>query len=413
MKNTLIIIKHEIITTLQKRSFWFLTFVFPAVILLLSVGLQAFGQQAIMEAEEAASDVQVQASLQSVGYVDEAGVIQELPVWLPEDFYTAYPDEAAAQAALQAGQINQYYLVPANFLEQGEYYLVDSNYNPLIGSTNAEIFDDILADNMAEAAPYGELLYNPTPSILGYSQAPEASLDEDSPATYFVPLAVMFIFFFVLTTSSGFMLSSVTKEKENRTAEILLVSIAPRSLMLGKVIGLGVVALLQMGIWLGGSLFGLDRASEVVEALQAISLPEGFVLWALAFFILGYFTYAAILGAVGTLVPNAREGGQFTFLALLPLMIPIWFNVTFTESPDGPFSVFLSMFPLTAPTSMLTRMVATEVPLWQTLLSLLGLALAAYLFVLLAARLFRADTLLSSDSLSFKRLVRVVRKQGA
>jgi ABC-2 type transport system permease protein len=224
-----------------------------------------------------------------------------------------------------------------------------------------------------------------------------------------VPFAALFIFFFVITTSSGFMLQSVSKEKENRTVEILLLSLRPRDLMLGKVVGLGVVALLQMAIWLGGSLFALDRSATLGIA-ASVELPPGFVAWALAYFVLGYLLYASALGAIGALAPSAREGTQFTFIALLPLMIPLWLSTAFSESPNGTLATLFSLFPLTAPTSMITRMAAGPVPVEQLLVGLAGLAVTTYVFVLLAARFFRADTLLSSNALNWRRIVAELRR---
>jgi ABC-2 type transport system permease protein len=183
--------------------------------------------------------------------------------------------------------------------------------------------------------------------------------------------------------------------------------------MLGKVIGLGAIALFQMSIWFGGSLLTLKNSNVLFSLASTYILPTGFIFWAILFFILGYFLYASILGSIGVLAPNAREGGQFTFIAILPLLIPLWFNYSFTESPNGPVSVFLSLFPLTAPSSMITRLTTGNVPLWHLLLSLTGLFVTTYLFILLASRLFRADNLLSNDSLSWSKLFRKIRGKAS
>jgi ABC-2 type transport system permease protein len=111
------------------------------------------------------------------------------------------------------------------------------------------------------------------------------------------------------------------------------------------------------------------------------------------------------LGAIGALAPTAREGAQFTFVVILPLMIPLWLNNVFTQTPNGGLATFLSLFPLTAPTSMVTRLAAGGVPAWQPAVGLVGLAATTYVFVLLSARFFRADTLLSSASLQWRRIV--------
>ena len=404
MRNTLLVIKYEIVTTLQKRSFWLLTFLFPAFVLLLSLGTQLIGQKALEGAEAEASSIELQSQLDNaVGYVDEAGIIHEIPPWIPADFFEAYPNKTAAENALREGKIRQFYLLSSNFLETGEYVLVDRDYQPLRSTSNAEIFEEVLSANLLENTPYGELLHNPTPNIQYHQLTPASGLDPKNPLTFIVPFATLFIFFFTITSSSGFMLSSVSREKENRTAEILLLSLQPRELMLGKVIGLGIVALLQMSIWMSGAIYSLSRSEELTGMAGTFKLPPGFIGWGLLFFIFGYFLYASLLGALGALAPNAREGGQFTFIVILPLLLPIWFNIAFTESPNGPAATFMSMFPLTS-ISMMTRMTATEVPSWQILLSLVGLIITTYLMVLLAARFFKAETLLSADSINLKRI---------
>jgi ABC-2 type transport system permease protein len=281
---------------------------------------------------------------------------------------------------------------------------VDSQFEPLKSNASAEIFENVLRNNLISQDQLGAILINPTPKIQNHPLEPATGPDKDDPMTYYVPFAILFIFFFTITTSSSFMLQSVTREKENRIAEVLLVSLRPRELMLGKVIGLGAVALLQMTFWLAGGLFAMNRSEQLLQISSNFTLPPDFIAWGISFFILGYLTYASILGAVGALAPNAREGGQATFIVVLPLLLPIWMNAALTQDPNGSLAVGLSLFPLTAPTSMMARMAAGNVPFWQPILALLGLAITTYFVVLLAARLFRADTLLSTASFNWKRL---------
>ncbi|MEA3309050.1 MAG: ABC transporter permease, partial [Chloroflexota bacterium] len=227
---------------------------------------------------------------------------------------------------------------------------------------------------------------------------------------YIVPYAVLIIFFLVITMSSSFMLHSVTAEKENRIVEVLLLSLRPRELMLGKILGLGVVALLQITIWLGGSLLTVrHRGLFKLASDIPINLPPGFIGWAGCYFLLGYLLFASALGALGALAPNAREGNQFTFIVLLPLMIPLWLQTTFNQAPHGGLATFFSIFPLTSPVSMMARLAVVNVPRWQILTSLGLLLVTTYGLVLLAAHFFRADTLLSNASLNWQRLKSMVR----
>jgi ABC-2 type transport system permease protein len=91
-------------------------------------------------------------------------------------------------------------------------------------------------------------------------------------------------------------------------------------------------------------------------------------------------------------------------------MIPLWLNTVFTQEPNGKLATVLSLIPFTSPLAMVTRLVSGAVPLWQPVVGLLGLVLTSYLFVLLAARLFRADTLLSTASLNPQRVLAELRK---
>jgi ABC-2 type transport system permease protein len=148
----------------------------------------------------------------------------------------------------------------------------------------------------------------------------------------------------------------------------------------------------------------LQRGQTMLASFGAFSLPPGFIIWAILFFALGYILYASLMGAIGALSPNAREAGQYTFIVMLPLLLPLWLNFAFINDSNGRLATAMSLFPLTAPTSMMTRIAAGYVPIWQIILSLVGLALTTYVLVLFSARFFRADTLLSTSSFHWKRL---------
>ena len=411
MRNVIIVIKHEIVTTLSKPSFWLTTFVLPVFILLMTVGSQSLAEKAFENSGDAEllSGSSTELGTLQIGYVDEAHLLHDFPPGFPQEIMQAYPDEATAQAALDAGDLARYYVIPADYIEQGKVTLVDNQFTPFSHLAGEDLMRYLLAYNLAANAPAPALLLDPLPNLSDTSLLPTAERETTNEMGYdsegyIVSFAVLFIFFLVLTMSGGFMLQSVSKEKENRVVEVLLLSLRPRELMLGKLLGLGTVALLQMGIWLGGGLLSLEQSQKLITTARAFTLPPGFIGWALLYFLCGYLLYASLLGALGALAPNAREGSQFTFFVLLPLMVPLWLQSTFVEAPHGGLVTFLSIFPLTSPVSMMTRLTAGGVPLWQLLVSVALLAVTAYGFVLLAAHFFRADTLLSNAALNWKRL---------
>ncbi|MCL7454640.1 MAG: ABC transporter permease, partial [Anaerolineae bacterium] len=117
-----------------------------------------------------------------------------------------------------------------------------------------------------------------------------------------------------------------------------------------------------------------------------------------------YLLFSSIMVAAGALANNAREGGQVTWLLIIPLMPTLMFGPSFVEQPHGTLALVLSLFPFSAPSAMVTRLAVADVPIWQILISLAGLAVTAYVFILLAGRFFRAGNLLSQQAFSWRRL---------
>lgn len=404
MRNVWIIIENEIRTKLSNRSFWIMTFVFPAFILAINLGTQIFVQNQMAEVDDGLLGAETAVNLPQLGYVDQAGIITSVPPELPTDHFQAYADPEAAQAALDAAEIDRYLLVPADF-PQSDPVLVDSTFSPL-GNRQADLFEYLLAYNLVGDPATAQTILNPTARLRSEALNPAAATETASPLVALVPYLTMFIFFFLLVSGSGYMLRSVSREKENRTMEVLLVSLEPRQLMLGKILGLGLVTLVQMAIWVGGGVLVFSGRVDISALAGSVEFPPNFLLWALLFFLAGYFLYGALMGMVGALAPNAREAGQFTFVVLLPLLAPLWLNSALTQNPNGTLAVAFSLFPFTAPITMMTRLAAGPLPLWQPLVSLAGLIVTAYLCVALSARSFRADTLLSAAPLSWQRLRR-------
>ena len=408
MHNISLVLRHEIATTLRKRSFWFTTFIFPLLIMVVSLVPQLLTDQFVGD-DPVNLLTGPAGGTQQIGYVDEAGIITSLPADLA-GLLQAYPDRAPAMQALQAGAISQFYELPANFMQTGDVVAVAPSLSPLAGEQSQDLLRWLVAYNLLGNEQQASLVLSPLGAVQETVLAPAEVDNRSSVAGFGVSFALMFILFFSITMSSGYMLQSVTKEKENRTAEVLLTSLDSQQLMIGKVIGLGCVALMQMAIWLGGGMLLFNRGATLLASLGGVTLPAGFWIYLLLYFVFGYLVYSSELGAIGALAPSAREGSQFTFVIILPLLIPLWFNSIFLNDPNGTLATVLSLFPLTAPTAMVTRLASASVPAWQPVVGLILLAAAAWFFVRLSARFFRADTLLSDTALSWGRLRGELRK---
>jgi ABC-2 type transport system permease protein len=235
------------------------------------------------------------------------------------------------------------------------------------------------------------------------SLSPTAPPDENNFLAFWAPYAVTLIFYFLIMGSASLLLSSISKEKENRIMEILLTSVTPRQMLTGKILGLGIVGLGQTLLWVGTGVVLMNLSGRTFKLPSAISFPPSFLLWGLVFFLLGYAVYASLMAGLGALAPNLREASQVTFIIMLPLIIPLFFSSTvFMQDPNGPIATGLSLFPLSAPVAMMARLSAGGVPWWHPVLAAVLLAGTTMIIVRAVANMFRAQTLVSGKSLNTK-----------
>lgn len=408
MRTVWTVTKFELYMVLSKPSFWLTTFLFPLLVIGFNVGSQMLIQHTISDTR----DISTPGAALSIAYVDEAGLIQRVPPDVPAGALQAFPDQETARTALAQGKIDQFYVIPADFMVTGKVFLIANKFAPLSTSMHLGMMHYLLSVNLVDDPARAAALVEPLRSVERHALSPQQPGQQKDTLITIIPLAIVLIFFFVLTFTGSFMLYSVTREKENRTAEVLLVSLRPRELLLGKVLGLGILGLIQMVTWFGGGLLALDQARQMLAGVADFALPAGFFIWGLLYFLAGYTLYAAAMAGIGALLPSARETSQASFIMIVPLMLPLLANSAFSEAPNGAMATFLSLFPLTAPVSMPTRLAVAQVPFWQPLVGFVLLAVSAYLVILLAGRLFRADTLLSSSALSWERAVRELRQSG-
>ncbi len=417
MRNIWLVMKHDIGATLRQRSFWIFTFLVPLILLALNV-YNIIESGAIDSADSGTSEEESSglAALPAIGLVDEANLIAEMPPGFPDGVFVRFPDGDAARAALEDGLVEQYVLLPADYLESGQIEIYDRNFQIMstgenmgvasLGGNNKWVLPYIINFNLVGDEQLLTALRNPVPGALAEYHAlrpPDEAETENEGLARIVGTVLPYLYYFLLLMGSSYLLRSVVAEKENRTAEVLLLSLDPRELMVGKMLAMSAVMWLQVIVWVGGGIILLNRGTDLLN-LGQFSFPPGFLAWAIGFLVLGYLLYASVMSAAGAIAPNAREGGQVTWLLVVPLLPTLMFGMEFASDPNSTLPVVLSLFPFSAPSAMVTRLALAPVPLWQLLASLAGLALTTYLFITMAGRFFRAGNLLSQESFNWRRL---------
>lgn len=241
-------------------------------------------------------------------------------------------------------------------------------------------------------------------------------------------LIYLFIFLYGVQVMRG-----VIEEKNNRIVEVIISSVKPFQLMMGKIVGIALVGLTQFVLWvvltgsisaivgqeIGGQMAGVNPevaaqqmqgndVSQFIDAISTINYP--LILGSFLFYFLGgYLLYSALFAAIGSAVDNESETQQFMF----PVTIPLIFSFVLASSavvnnPDGPIAFWLSMIPLTSPVVMMVR-IPFGVPAWQLICSMLLLILGFLGTVWLAAKIYRTGILMYGKKVTFKEMLKWLR----
>ncbi|MFP3897022.1 MAG: ABC transporter permease [Anaerolineales bacterium] len=344
-----------------------------------------------------------------VGYVDRAGLIEDIPEPVPPNAFRAYADVGAARIALERREITAYYVVPANYRETGEIDRISPRFST--APPDIDIFDWMLINNLYPEAGPEEIRRlrwpfdgtGPTFVSVEGERTEEDAEDEGAKDTA-LPLVLTIAVMLPLFTGGSYLFQSLAKEKENRVMEILLVSLRPRQLLTGKLIGLSALILVQYAIWVAMASLALAVTGRSAgQLLSDINLSAGEVLLILPYALAGFALYAALMAGIGALAEDVENARGWIFVLTLPMMVPLYLWPSIVNAPFGPLALVLSLFPYSAPVAMLMRMTSSTVPGWQFAVGLSLLLLAVIGTIWLMGRLFRAQTLLSGESLSLQR----------
>lgn len=246
-------------------------------------------------------------------------------------------------------------------------------------------------------------------------------------------LAVLIYMFIMMF--GGQVMQGVSEEKSSRIIEVIVSSVKPFQLMMGKIIGVSLVALTQFVMWilLTGVIYisftatvgishpeaisqGTVMAQEISstsimdnEAVQNVlnivhSIDFGTIIFSfIVFFLLGYLLYATMFAAIGSLVDNNTDSQQFTLPVTVPLIIAIISAIYIVNDPDSSLAVWMSMIPFTSPVVMMVR-IPFGVPIWQVVLSALLLAGTFVGMTWVAAKIYRTGILMYGKKPTYKEI---------
>ena len=353
-----------------------------------------------------------------VGVIDQAGYlrIQQLPEREefspePELVLHYYEDEVTATTALKDGIIQAYYQLPANFSETGEGTLVYvKNWNINLGYQ----FERLLRRNMIASMP-ANISYRLTEGnefiITNLDQS--RTMSEKAWGNLITPFAAGILIMVIIITAGGYLLQALVEEKENRTIEIIVTSVSPNQLMIGKILGDIAVGLTQLMVWVGFLVIGYFLARGSVDWVAEISISREYIILLILVVIPTFITIAAVMAAIGSVTSEMREAQQISGYITMPLMAPYWFSYILMTSPNGPLAMILSFFPFTAPVTLTMRAGFTQIPTWQLIINIAELFLLAAIALWLAGKAFRAGMLNYGKRISIMEIFSRVSVRGS
>ncbi|MFZ1705532.1 MAG: ABC transporter permease [Saprospiraceae bacterium] len=244
---------------------------------------------------------------------------------------------------------------------------------------------------------------------------------------------VGYALFIIIILYGSQVMRSVMEEKINRIVEVLISSVKPFELMMGKVMGVGLVGLTQIGIWIilipvvgliGTFIFGIDleavnslnnslpaeeisghqeKIVQILAELKAVNWWK-IVPLTLFYFLFGYFAYSALFAAVGSAVgEDINEAQSLTLPIMMPLIFAVYIGFSAVSAPDSSLAVYSSMIPLLSSIVMPVRL-PFDPPAWQIIISMLSLILFTIFLVWMAGRIYRVGILMYGKKASFKEL---------
>lgn len=459
MKNLKLIIAHEYMTMVGKKSFIIMTVLIPFLILLIiavPVGIAYLNSNDDSNHERIAvldeSPARYGTALRSEGRFEFQYLAAEPGNAKPRDFYEPLK-----------GVLTAVVFIPADVDSTGDVRVYSEQ---TLSTSTMNVINKSLSDTIKAARLQAHGIENlqqilddcnvdiDAKSIKWDKDGKEERSSTDIAMIVGLVLS-LFTYTFVLMYGAMIM-NSVVEEKTNRIVEVVVSSCKPVELMFGKVIGVGLVGLTQFAVWvvmglvammlfgmsLGGTVAGSSPAvapgmhemastvsvpsslpvdaqavteaagsgSDASEIMQmAMSIPFGSILLHFVlYFIGGYMLYASLFAAFGSAVDQASDASQFTTPIILIMIIALYAGMACIDNPNGPMAMWCSLIPFTSPVVMMVRL-PYDVPFWQIFVSIVLLYVTALLMTWLAARIYRTGILLYGKKRSFREIFRWIK----
>ena len=379
-KSLVTVIKFEITRQLKKPSFWLSVLLIPAF-----MGLMFF----IGFTQPEHTDVELDDDT-AIAITDEAGI---LPPGNPFDLYQTKEEGIAA---VQSGDIDLYYYIPADFVDtkKVEFYQMTEGLH--LFDFSSEAIKDILKNFVAAEIPEKELLALTGEYEVETNQLSASGEDANVMGHAIIPGVILVSFFLFLVMSGNRLTMTVVEEKENRISEMILTAVSAKHLIIGKIIAmivLGLIQILAFIIPVVAIVFAYRDNPTISQILSSIVIDPFTIFTSIILFLFSILFITGILTLIGASTPNAREASNFMAPVIVASVFPLYFMQLFLSGEVNFLVEFITYFPFSAPIALMLRNTFGTLSTPELIIGLVEISLISIFTIYLTARTFQKNAI--------------------
>jgi len=396
------VVRFELVRNLKKPSFWLAAILLPVLL----VGYIAFVSLIGSSAEDVLT-AGTDTSELALGILDEAQIVDLAVTEALELDLIPVDNREQGIEATRTGELNVFYYISADFAETATIQVfTNTDSTSLFANYEQPIREALAASAATRVAP--EDIIAITSVFTTETTNFTADGEEDNTlARMIIPLVALALFWVLIVMFGNRLTMATIEEKENRITEMILTTISPTTLVMGKVISLITLGVIQLAVLLIPIILFVvftNQAADMIPFELIIDWNPAIILSSLALLVLSYVFFAGASVAVGSLVPTAKELAPYASVFMIAVMVPLFSIVSFIAPEPDIIVYVLTYFPFTAPVALMIRNAFGTLPLHELLLGIGLLTLWSTVSIKLAAIIFRRSAMNFTSALSIKTL---------
>jgi ABC-2 type transport system permease protein len=404
------IIKREYLTRVKTKGFLIGTFLLPVMMFAMMMMPAFFMSRAGKSAQD------------KIAVIDQTGRLGEKVVAsfeerknskgeqrFPAQLYEAGDDLEATKNELNGkvdrGELSAYIIIPPDIFDNNNFQMHAKSVGnfEFVQGVERNVSNIVRNMRLEESGLDADEVHrlNRWVNVTTFKVGEEGSTEQRAEVSFLYSMLMGLILYMMLLLYGQFVVRAIIEDKNSRVIEVIVSSVKPSQFMAGKVIGIGATGLTQFLIWIATFMiiasYGLTMAQIFAPDMSQLPIPEvspmvlaGFCIY----FLLGYFFYAAIGAAIGSMVNSDSEAQSYQWIMIFPIIISFFLMFAINNSPDSPFASIMSFIPFFTPILMFARILNEAAPVWQIALSIVTMGLSVWGMIWLAGRIFRVGILM-------------------